>query len=118
MSFLDMEGLYYAGKPRAKQFLHGLLFLPGEKEMKMWFLTFLWVVFLPVIYFLAYPFRILNDIFDPSKTTSARSRKCRLFPKCTEDDRACRKEFSPGALLSVTFLGQARKVTTGMKKGR
>ncbi len=33
------------------------------------------------------------------------------FPKCTEDDRACRKGFSPGALLWVTFLGQARKVT-------
>jgi hypothetical protein len=33
------------------------------------------------------------------------------FPKCTEDDRAWRKEFSPGALLSVTFLGHARKVT-------
>jgi len=33
------------------------------------------------------------------------------FPKCTEDDRACRKGFSLGALLSVTFLGQARKVT-------
>ncbi|OGW34931.1 MAG: hypothetical protein A2010_05145 [Nitrospirae bacterium GWD2_57_9] len=26
------------------------------------------------------------------------------FPKCTEDGRAWRKEFSPGALLSVTFL--------------
>jgi hypothetical protein len=26
------------------------------------------------------------------------------FPKCTEDDRACRKGFSPGALLWVTFL--------------
>ena len=38
------------------------------------------------------------------------------FPKCTEDDRACRKGFSPGALLSVTFLGHARKVTTNMKK--
>ena len=33
------------------------------------------------------------------------------FPKCTEDDRAWRKEFSPGALLSVTFLGRARKAT-------
>ncbi len=32
------------------------------------------------------------------------------FPKCTEDDRACRKGFSPGALLWVTFLGHARKV--------
>ena len=33
------------------------------------------------------------------------------FPKCPEDDRARRKEFSPGALLWVTFLGRARKVT-------
>jgi hypothetical protein len=33
------------------------------------------------------------------------------FPKCTEDDQAWRKEFSPGALLWVTLLGQARKVT-------
>jgi len=33
------------------------------------------------------------------------------FPKCTEGDRAWRKEFSPGALLWVTFLGHARKVT-------
>ena len=37
------------------------------------------------------------------------------FPKCTEDDRACRKGFPPGALLWVTFLGHARKVTTGEK---
>ncbi len=33
------------------------------------------------------------------------------FPKCTEDDRACRKEFLPGALLWVAFLGHARKAT-------
>ena len=38
-------------------------------------------------------------------------RECRLFPKCTEDDRAHREEFSSGALLWVTFLGHARKVT-------
>jgi hypothetical protein len=31
------------------------------------------------------------------------------FPKCTEDDRAWRKEFSPGALLWVAFLWARKK---------
>jgi hypothetical protein len=59
------------------------------------------------------------DVADPpSPSLSLRARwgadkdtSIGEFPKCTEDDRAWRKEFSPGALLSVTFLGHARKVT-------
>jgi hypothetical protein len=38
-------------------------------------------------------------------------REYRLFPKWSDDDRACRKEFSPGAVHWVTVLGQAGKVT-------
>ena len=36
------------------------------------------------------------------------------FPKCPEDNRVRRKEFSPGALLWVTFVGHARKVTKAL----
>jgi len=36
-------------------------------------------------------------------------RECRLFSKCTEDDRVWRKEVSPGALLWVTFLRASKK---------
>ena len=45
-------------------------------------------------------------------------RECRLFPKCTEDDRACRKGFSPGALLSVPFLGKKKGDNKREKRGQ
>jgi hypothetical protein len=39
------------------------------------------------------------------------------FPKCTEDDRAWRKEFPPGALLWSPFLGtQERREKTAARK--
>ena len=66
---------------------------------------FVWVV-LPSVAFLAYPLRGLNEIIDPSKATSARSRKLGLRPQ------TCALAFTGRSLRPIrvpnNFIGPLR----------